>query len=64
MSIWQAISITLKRPAVDGIFKVKKCFIYRIPLKAGKFTARHEDAVWAGVGRGWWWVAPKAAKSE
>ena len=21
-------------------------------------------ALWAGVGRGWWWVAPKAAKSE
>ena len=26
-----SIFITLKRPAVDGIFKVKKCFIYRIP---------------------------------
>ena len=31
LSVWAAIAITLRRPAVYSIIKVKKCLNYRIP---------------------------------
>ena len=76
LGVWVCLTLCSLGRLADGDKSGRKLEWARLLMLLPAALAVHETdkrplvgaaslvALWAGVGRGWWWVAPKAAKSE